>query len=669
LVVKDAGKAGEKVCFYAADTLSGDDVRHGFRSLGPPSAVRRLVADVDTALGAAAAAAAKTAAYLPSSSSSYPSITETTQSSLATTTAQAAERAAAARAAAVAAAAKASSRPELFLSSTWPLAVDAVRIAYEYDICGAQYGSAGAVQDSNGGNRDSSGGSAAGGGSVSCISSDAGGSSVSGMGSGSGSGAVMTDGNGLICARLASMIPNISQGMPMQHPLSLLAPEMLPASPPVLPDHLAQATTPLVPALRRDQEVDRGVLGPENTHCEAPEAPHGISQPVPAAAPAPAPAAAVSEPAVVVQLRVYDPRVGAVIKGTFTPVVSGLPPGAWLLVRASQVKAPSWSRVAALMGRTAPNGPANQPPPTQALPSPPLAATTAVSGPHPAPLAHLAPLSQPLQPTHAPAPAAAPTAAAGRSSQQHPAPFTSPSSAASLPQLVVVQPPTTTTNPQPPIQIPPPPPPPPPSKRPGCSLKQQQQLLLSRLLLPQRRMQPGAALASSSATAAAAAAAAAAATVTQGTAAVTAAAAAAGVTSPAAVTPAWLEVVRKLPSRVGSVARLNGPLLLLLTACCVNARTLYDILEEEIRRILIVQRGEDLTTALEMARRNGDIALESVLTAELSYGSSGSDVDGHTNVLHDPNGSRKDPRPDHNVSGSGSPSGSPRTSAVGFWLR
>ncbi|GIL47636.1 hypothetical protein Vafri_4404, partial [Volvox africanus] len=470
LVVKDAGKSGEKICFFAQDTLSFDDVRHGFRSLGPPSAVRQLLADVSTAAEAACRAVAApttqvggdgdaAAAGVGAAAGNEDAVAMSTGNFAAST----------------AAAAKAASRPELFLSGTWPVAIHPASVCYTEDVVPS-------------------------------------------------SGAVMTDGNGLICARLARMIPYTYKGVPLAQlplPYSSQSPARSAADP-------RDAYPGFVGTSNRLVEVAKQVIMPASVHAAEQEASTVTAAGGRKAGPLAMTAAGpMVEPAV--QLRVYDSRLGVIVKGTFTPVVSGLPPGVSLLVRASQVKAPSWKKLQMLL---------TMPPITPGSP----ASSPSISVPgysHPGSLE--------------------PTGTSTSSTYEEQSSYSRLGRSATAATLLQFLSPAAPT-----IK---------PGKRvAGYAARNGSQMLL----LAPRRQPAGVA------------------------AAVTKAAAAAN----AEMGNVVLEVVRKAPARPGAVARLNGPLLLLLSVCCVDARTLMDILKEEVGKVLAAQRG-DLTAARELATRGG----------------------------------------------------------------
>ncbi|GLI58981.1 hypothetical protein VaNZ11_000802 [Volvox africanus] len=476
LVVKDAGKTGEKICFFAQDTLSFDDVRHGFRSLGPPSAIRQLLADVSMAAEAArraVAAPTTQVAGVGDAAAAGIRVVAGNEDAMAMTTGN--------LAASTAAAAKAASRSELFLSGTWPLAIHPASICYTEDVV-------------------------------------------------SSSGAVMTDGNGLICARLARMIPYTYQGAPLVQlplPYSSSSPARSAANP-------WDAYPGSVGSSNRQLEVARQVVMPASVHAAAQEASTVTAAGGRKAGPLAMTAAGpVLEPPV--QLRMYDSRFSVIVKGTFTPVVSGLPPGVSLLVRASQVKAPSWKKLQMLltMSRITPGHPASSP-------------GIFVPGySHPGSLE----------------PAGASTSSTYGEQSSYSRLGSSATDATLLqflkPAALTIKPGKTVAG---------------YAARNHLGTEKGSQMLL----LAPRRQPAGA------------------------TTAVVKAAAAAT----AEMGNAVLEVVRKAPARPGAVARLNGPLLLLLSVCCIDARTLMDILKEELGKVLAAQRG-DLKAARELATRGG----------------------------------------------------------------
>ncbi|GIL97821.1 hypothetical protein Vretimale_3370, partial [Volvox reticuliferus] len=482
LVVKDAGKSGEKICFFAQDTLSFDDVHHGFRSLGPPSAVRQLLADVGTAAEAARRAVAAPITRVGGVGGAAAAGARGAGNGDAVTMSTCDFTAAAAKAA------KAASRPDLFLSGTWPVAIHAASVCYAEDVM-------------------------------------------------SSSGAVMTDGNGLICSRLARTIPYIYQGVPLPQP------------------PLPYSSHSSVWSAANPWDAHPGSLGTSKGQAEVArqvvtaDSVHGTEQPASittmAGGPGPvrlemAAAGPVVEPAV--QLRVYDPRFGAVIKGTFTPVVSGLPPGVSLLVRASQVKAPSWKKLQMLsmMQRIGPDPPTSFP-------------NSSVPGySHPG---SLEPAGTSTSSTY------------GKQSIYRRLGSSATAVHHSVPDVTQLQ----LFSPAAPAII--------AGKRvagyaAGNHLGTEKG---SQLLLLAPRQQPAGAAAA----------------VAQAAAAAT-----------AEIGDAVVEVVKKAPARPGAIARLNGPLILLLGACCVSARTLLDILKEELGKVLAAQRG-DLTAARELAARGG----------------------------------------------------------------
>ncbi|MEW5308564.1 MAG: hypothetical protein WDW38_000512 [Sanguina aurantia] len=124
---------------------------------------------------------------------------------------------------------------------------------------------------------------------------------------------VMTDGNGLICAELARSLPCTTAAR-LPAPGQAQTEAMLRA----VSASFAPSTT--TPASQYGQGVEGlgGKTGDGGSASAAGEV--GVNT--------------------CVQVRVYDPRVGAVIKGTFTPCTT-LPPGVKLVVSRTQVKAPS----------------------------------------------------------------------------------------------------------------------------------------------------------------------------------------------------------------------------------------------------------------------------------------------------------------------------------------